>query len=81
MKHAMHWRHKRIYSQDLLNLLFPHAYTKIQVVEVELADSRITATTYLDTFANDGCLQKVRRGRLNSNINSAQAGILTGGAE
>jgi hypothetical protein len=61
MKHAMQSRHKRIYSQDLLNLLFSRAYTRIQVVQDELGDSRITATTHLDTFACDGKLEKVRR--------------------
>lgn len=80
MKHAMRSRHKRIYSQDLLNLLFSHPYTKIQLVKEELGISRITATKYLDTLANDGFLERVRIGRVNYYINPALVQILTGAA-
>ncbi len=80
MKHTMRSRHKRIYSQDLLNLLFSHPYTKIQFVQDELGVSRITATKYLDTLADDGLLEKVRSGRSNYYINSALVEILTGAA-
>lgn len=80
MKHAMRSRHKRIYSQDLLNLLFSHPYTKIQFVQHELDISRITATKYLDTLADDDFLVKVRSGRSNYYINSALVDILTGTA-
>ncbi|HKV52423.1 MAG TPA: Fic family protein [Gemmatimonadaceae bacterium] len=80
MKHAMRSRHKRIYSQDLLNLLFAHPYTKIQFVQDELGISRITATKYLDTLAGDGFLDKVRIGRANYYVNPPLVGILTGAA-
>jgi len=78
MKHAMRSRHKRIYSQDLLNLLFSHPYTKIQFVQHELAISRITATKYLDTLAKDGFLEKIRIGRANYYVNPSLVHILTG---
>jgi Fic family protein len=78
MKHAMRSTHKRIYSQDLLNLLFSRPYTRIQFVKEELGISRITATKYLDTLANNGFLERVRIGRVNYYINPALVEILTG---
>src|SRR5690606_18763806 len=41
----------RFYSQDLINNLFTHPYTKIQFIEQDLKVSRITATKYLDILA------------------------------
>lgn len=78
MKHAMRSRHKRIYSQDLLNMLFSHPYTKIQFVQHELGISRITATKYLDTLAGDSFLEKVKIGRANYYVNPPLVRILTG---
>jgi Fic family protein len=69
-----------VYSQDLLNLLFSHPYTKIQFVKEELGISRITATKYLDTLANDGFLERVRIGRVNYYINPPLVEIFTGAA-
>jgi Fic family protein len=37
----------KLYSQDLLNNLFRHPYTKIEFVEDELGVSRKTASLYL----------------------------------
>ena len=42
----------RFYSQDLINNLFSHPYTKIQFVEHDLNVSRLTATKYLDALAD-----------------------------
>ena len=44
----------KIYSQDLLNNIFRHPYTKIDFVMMELDVSRITATRYLDELINIG---------------------------
>lgn len=46
------------YSQDLLNNLFCHPYTKIDFVERELKISRMTATKYLDQLVSAGYLEK-----------------------
>ncbi|EDN69925.1 Fic protein family [Beggiatoa sp. PS] len=48
----------KIYSQDLLNNLFKHPYTKIGFVEEDLNVSRKTATRYLDILVEQGFLQK-----------------------
>ncbi|MGB7755173.1 MAG: Fic family protein [Salinisphaera sp.] len=76
-KHQIRERH-RFYSQDLINNLFMHPYTKIAFVEDELRVSRITATKYLDTLVEDGFLRKERIGRTNFYINIALNDILTG---
>jgi Fic family protein len=76
-KHRIRERHK-FYSQDLINNLFTHPYTKIVFVERELRVSRITATRYLDALVEDGFLRKERVGRANFYINVALNDILTG---
>jgi cell filamentation protein, protein adenylyltransferase len=68
----------KFYSQDLINNLFSHPYTKIQFVEDELKVSRLTATRYLDALADGGFLRKQRVGRSNYYVNLALYGILTG---
>lgn len=76
-KHGIRERHK-FYSQDLINNLFMHPYTKIAFAENELRVSRITATRYLDALIEDGFLRKERIGRTNFYINVALNQILTG---
>lgn len=61
--------HTKIYSQDLLNNLFRHPYTRIEYVQKELGVSRPTATKYLDELADGGLLNKHRMGRNNYYIN------------
>ena len=68
-KHRMREEHTRIYSQDLLNNLFRHPYTRIEFVQDELGVSRPTATKYLDELAVSGLLFKHRAGRNNYYIN------------
>lgn len=59
----------KFYSQDLLNNLFRHPYTKIEFVERDLGVSRITATKYLDQLAVAGYLEKHKIWRTNYYIN------------
>jgi Fic family protein len=68
----------RFYSQDLINNLFTHPYTKIQFVEHDLKVSRLTATKYLDALAEGGFVLKRKVGRSNYYINVALNAILTG---
>jgi Fic family protein len=68
-KHRMRTDHPKIYSQDLLNNLFRHPYTRIDFVQTELSVSRPTATKYLDDLAEGGLLLKHRAGRNNYYIN------------
>lgn len=71
----------RFYSQDLLNNLFHHPYTRIEFVQRELGVSRVTATRYLDTLASDGVLEKMRVGRNNYYVNRPLFALLGKGAE
>ena len=52
----------KFYSQDLLNNLFCHPYTKIEFIEKDLNVSRQTAAKYLDTLAGEGYLRKEKIG-------------------
>lgn len=68
----------KFYSQDLLNNLFSHPYTKIGFLEHDLGVSRLTATKYLDALADGGFVTKQKIGRSNYYINTALYAILTG---
>jgi len=59
----------KFYSQDLINNLFKHPYTKIDFVMNDLDVSRITATKYLDELAQLGILHKIKIGRDSYYIN------------
>ncbi|MFA7656230.1 hypothetical protein [Acidithiobacillus thiooxidans] len=61
----------RFYSQDLINSLFQHPYTKIAFLERDLQVSRLTATKYLDDLAEAGFVEKIKAGRSNYCINLA----------
>ena len=69
-------KHK-FYSQDLINNLFFHPYTKIEFIMREIKVSRHTATKYLDALCEDGLLKKQKIVRTNYYINTALYGILT----
>jgi len=68
-KHGIRRELPKVYSQDLLNLLFKHPYTKIDHVRKELRVSRITATRYLDLLVEKGFVQKHKIGVYNYYIN------------
>ncbi len=74
-KHRIRERH-RFYSQDLINSLFAHPYTKIRFIEQDLKVSRLTATKYLEALTKDGFLEKHKAGRSNYYINLALTRIL-----
>lgn len=59
----------KIYSQDLLNNLFRHPYTKIEYMQNELGVTRLTATKYLEQLTNAGFIQKHKLGRYNYYVN------------
>jgi len=67
----------RFYSQDLINNLFSHPYTKIEFIQRDLKVSRITATKYLDALVAGGFLEKRRIGRSNYYINLPLYALLT----
>ncbi len=70
----------RFYSQDLINNLFSHPYTKIEFIEHDLKVTRLTATRYLEALVDGGFLVKRKVGRSNYYINLPLYGILTGEA-
>jgi Fic family protein len=74
-KQRIRKQHK-FYSQDLINNLFTHPYTKIEFLQKDLKVSRVTATRYLDELCATEFLQKRKIGRTNYYINIPLARIL-----
>ncbi len=68
-KRSIRTQFPKIYSQDLLNNLFRHPYTKIEFIMNDLQVSRPTATQYLDKLSEAGLLEKVKKGRSNYYVN------------
>lgn len=66
----------RLYSQDLLNNMFSHPYSKIAFVERDLGVSRITATRYLDELTRVGLMRKHKIGRESYYMNQALLDLL-----
>lgn len=63
VKERMRSELPRLYSQDLLNNLFRHPYTRTAFVQADLNVSRATATKYLELLTRHGFVRKVRAGR------------------
>ncbi len=61
----------KIYSQDLLNNIFRHPYTKIEFLIADLQIHRNTATKYLDALVELGLLSKHKLGKDNFYLNDA----------
>lgn len=61
----------KIYSQDLLNNIFRHPYTKIEFVMTDLQVHRNTAAKYLDALLELGLLSKHKLGKDNFYLNEA----------
>lgn len=66
-----------IYSQELLNNLFFHPYTKVQFVMDQVGVSRITANKYLNQLAEQGFVEKMKVGRTNYFINKPLVELIT----
>lgn len=79
VKHSIRAQYK-FYSQDLINNLFTHPYTKIEFIQHDLKVSRLTASKYLDALGEGGFLRKQKIGRSNFYINTRLYQILTGDA-
>jgi Fic family protein len=74
-KHRIRETYK-FYSQDLINGLFMHPYTKIAFVQRDLKVSRLTATKYLEALVERGFVSKQKVGRSNYYVNIALNDIL-----
>jgi len=75
-KHILRKNYK-FYSQDLLNNLFKHPYTKIEFIQRDLNVSRITAANYLNQLADDKLLTKKKLGTANYYINDSLFKLLS----
>jgi len=76
MKNTLRDNYK-FYSQELLNNLFAHPYTKIEFLVRDLGVSRITAANYLNQLAADGVLRKERLGTGNYYVNEKLFAMLS----
>ena len=65
------------YSQDLINHLFCHPYTKIEFVADALSVSRQTAAKYVDELVTENLLHKEKLGKSNDYINIVLYDILS----
>lgn len=68
----------KVYSQDLLNNLFKHPYTKVEFIMRDLDVSRITAARYLELLVAKGFMEKKKIGRTNYYINVPLYSLLKG---
>ncbi len=69
-KHLIRTELPKIYSQELLNNIFRHPYTKIDFLKVDLDISRQTASRYLDQLSKARFLEKLKIGRSNYFVNA-----------
>jgi Fic family protein len=77
-KHRIRRDFPKMYSQDLLNNLFRHPYTKIEFVMRDLQVSRPTASSYLDRLCKHGFLERHKRGVSNYYMNKPLIDIFIG---
>ena len=82
MKKRMRHELPKIYSQELLNNLFRHPYTRIEFVQHDLGlKARQTAARYLVTLTQAGFVQKHSEGRNNHYINLPLVQLFVDGAQ
>ena len=68
-KHKIRQELPKIYSQDLINNIFKHPYTKIEFLEKELNLERRTASKYLNLLVENKIMIKQKVGKYNYYIN------------
>jgi Fic family protein len=66
----------KLYSQDLLNNLYRHPYTRIELLVQDLGITRQTASRYLETLAENGFVTKVTKGTANYYVNTELVALL-----
>ena len=59
-KHEIQEKLPKIYSKDLIEILFSHPYTKIDFLVDELGLTRQTASKYLKELENIGILENIQ---------------------
>lgn len=76
VKHVLRDNYK-FYSQDLLNNLYKHPYTRVEHVVRDLKVTKLTASNYLNKMAADGVLTKHKLGRKNYYVNHDLLDLMT----
>jgi len=76
-KQRLRREYPKLYSQDLINNLFRHPYTKIEFIERDLGVSRLTATKYLTLLTTAGFVRKQKLGRTNFYLNEPLLKLLS----
>ncbi len=76
IKQRMRTELPRIYSQELLNNLFRHPYSKIEFVMDDLQVTRKTAAKYLNRLADAEILSRHKIGKENYYLNGGLVSIL-----
>ena len=75
-KHKIRSELPKVYSQDLINNLFKHPYTKIEFLANDLQVVYDTSRRYLGAIVKLGLLKKIKRGRSNYYFNMQLIEIL-----
>jgi len=75
-KDILRTQHPKVYSQDLLNNLFRHPYTKIQLVADDLQIHPLTARKYLSVLTTTGIVTEHKIGRSKYFVNNKLMAIL-----
>ena len=68
-KHRIRQQFPKVYSQDLINNLFRHPYTKIDFLVRDLDVTRKTASKYLEMLTQSGFLAKAKIATTNYYMN------------
>lgn len=76
-KHLIRRDLGKIYSQDLINSLFRHPYTKIEYIKNDLSVTRKTAARYLEQLCDIGLLTKNKMGKENYYFNNELIDLLS----
>lgn len=70
-------KEKKIYSKELLEILFKHPYTKIEFLIETMGISRQTASSYLEKLVAIGLLKKEKEWKENFYINTKLLEVLS----
>jgi len=76
-KHRLRKELSKIYSQELLNVLFKEPYIKTEFLERELIISKRTALNHLNSISKIGLLDKIRIWKTNYYLNTELLNLLT----
>ncbi len=76
MKYRMRNELPKIYTHELINNLFRHPYTRIEILQNDLPYGAQTARKYLKLLVQNGFVDEVKRGRNNYYVNRELVDLL-----